>query len=48
MAKKKEKLTSRNVAPVVDNQNTITAGKRGPVRCRMSGIWRRWPTSTER
>jgi catalase len=31
MAKKKEKLTTRNGAPVVDNQNTMTAGPRGPL-----------------
>ena len=28
--KKKQKLTTRNGAPVVDNQNTMTAGPRGP------------------
>jgi hypothetical protein len=27
----KEKLTTRNGAPVVDNQNTMTAGPRGPL-----------------
>jgi catalase len=30
MAEKK-KLTTRNGAPVVDNQNTMTAGPRGPL-----------------
>jgi catalase len=29
--KEKKKLTTRNGAPAVDNQNTITAGKRGPL-----------------
>jgi catalase len=28
---KDKKLTTRNGAPVVDNQNTMTAGTRGPV-----------------
>ena len=28
---KKRKLTTRNGAPVVDNQNTMTAGPRGPL-----------------
>jgi catalase len=36
MAQKK-KLTTRNGAPVVDNQNTMTAGKRGPVL--MQDVW---------
>ena len=37
MAKKKEKLSTRNGAPVVDNQNTMTAGKRGPVL--LQDVW---------
>jgi catalase len=36
MAKKK-KLTTRNGAPVVDNQNTMTAGPRGPVL--LQDVW---------
>src|SRR4030065_1868956 len=36
MAEKK-KLTNRNGAPVVDNQNTMTAGKRGPVL--LQDVW---------
>jgi catalase len=35
--KKKEKLTTRNGAPVVDNQNTMTAGPRGPVL--LQDVW---------
>jgi catalase len=35
--KKKEKLTTRNGAPVVDNQNTMTAGARGPVL--LQDVW---------
>jgi catalase len=34
---KKEKLTTRNGAPVVDNQNTMTAGPRGPVL--LQDVW---------
>ena len=30
MSKKKKKLTTSNGAPVADNQNSITAGSRGP------------------
>jgi catalase len=41
MAKKKDdqskKLTTRNGAPVVDNQNSITAGPRGPLL--MQDVW---------
>jgi catalase len=35
--KKKQKLTTRNGAPVVDNQNTMTAGPRGPVL--LQDVW---------
>jgi catalase len=35
--KKQEKLTTRNGAPVVDNQNTMTAGRRGPVL--LQDVW---------
>jgi catalase len=34
---KKKKLTTRNGAPVVDNQNTMTAGPRGPVL--LQDVW---------
>jgi len=34
---KDQKLTSRNGAPVVDNQNTMTAGPRGPVL--LQDVW---------
>jgi len=30
MKDEKKKLTTRNGAPVVDNQNVLTAGPRGP------------------
>ena len=33
----KKKLTTRNGAPVVDNQNTMTAGPRGPVL--LQDVW---------
>ena len=47
--KRSKKLTTSNGAPVVDNQNTMTAGPRGPhAACRMSGSWRNSPTSTGR
>jgi catalase len=32
-----KKLTNRNGAPVVDNQNTMTAGPRGPVL--LQDVW---------
>jgi catalase len=35
--KEKKKLTTRNGAPVVDNQNTMTAGPRGPVL--LQDVW---------
>ena len=35
--KKSKNLTTRNGAPVVDNQNTMTAGKRGPVL--LQDVW---------
>jgi catalase len=35
--KKQQKLTTRNGAPVVDNQNTMTAGPRGPVL--LQDVW---------
>ena len=35
--KKKEKLTTRNGAPVVDNQNSMTAGARGPML--LQDVW---------
>ena len=35
--KKKEKLTTTHGAPVVDNQNTMTAGPRGPVL--LQDVW---------
>ncbi len=35
--KKDQKLTTRNGAPVVDNQNTMTAGPRGPVL--LQDVW---------
>jgi len=41
-----KRLTTRNGAPVVDNQNVITAGPRGRCYCRMSGFWRSWPILT--
>jgi len=37
MKKEKKKLTSNTGAPVVDNQNTMTAGKRGPVL--LQDVW---------
>ena len=40
----KKKLTTRNGAPVVDNQNTMTAGRAARFCCRMSGILRNSPT----
>ena len=33
----KKKLTTRNGAPVVDNQNTMTAGPRGPAL--LQDVW---------
>ncbi|MEI6155319.1 MAG: catalase, partial [Deltaproteobacteria bacterium] len=33
----KEKLTNRNGAPVADNQNTMTAGPRGPLL--LQDVW---------
>jgi catalase len=33
----KKKLTNRTGAPVVDNQNTMTAGKRGPAL--LQDVW---------
>jgi catalase len=33
----KKKLTDRTGAPVVDNQNTMTAGKRGPAL--LQDVW---------
>jgi catalase len=36
--KAQKKLTTAAVAPVVDNQNTMTAGPRGPICCKMSGL----------
>jgi catalase len=35
--KMKKKLTNRTGAPVVDNQNTMTAGKRGPAL--LQDVW---------
>jgi catalase len=35
--KEKKKLTTRNGAPVVDNQNAMTAGPRGPLL--MQDVW---------
>jgi catalase len=35
--KKEKKLTNRNGAPVVDNQNTMTAGPRGPAL--LQDVW---------
>ena len=35
--KKEKKLTTRNGAPVVDNQNTMTAGPRGPAL--LQDVW---------
>ena len=35
--KKEKKLTTRNGAPVVDNQNSVTAGPRGPLL--MQDVW---------
>jgi catalase len=40
MAKKKEKLTTRNGAPVVDNQNTMTPNPAARYYSKMSGFWR--------
>jgi len=37
MKEQKKKLTTRNGAPVVDNQNTMTAGPRGPVL--LQDVW---------
>ena len=37
MKDEKNKLTTRNGAPVVDNQNTMTAGPRGPVL--LQDVW---------
>ena len=37
MKNEKKKLTTRNGAPVVDNQNTMTAGPRGPVL--LQDVW---------
>jgi catalase len=37
MKDEKKKLTTRNGAPVVDNQNTMTAGSRDPVL--LHDIW---------
>ena len=37
MKDEKKKLTTRNGAPVVDNQNTMTAGPRGPVL--LQDVW---------
>ena len=33
----KKKLTTRNGAPVVDNQNSMTAGPRGPIL--LQDVW---------
>ena len=48
MADGKEKLTTNAGAPVVDNQNVMTAGRAVRCCCRMSGIWRSSRTSTGR
>ncbi len=39
------KLTTAAGAPVVDNQNALTAGPRGPTCYRMSGISKSLRTS---
>src|SRR5512135_611504 len=37
MKEEKKKLTSRNGAPVPDNQNSLTAGPRGPLL--LQDVW---------
>jgi catalase len=45
---KKEKMTTAAGAPVGDNQNSMTAGPRGPML--LQDVWylENWPISTER
>ena len=40
MKDERNRLTTNAGAPVADNQNTMTAGPRGPCCCRMSGSWK--------
>lgn len=44
----KKGLTTAAGAPVVDNNNVITAGKRGPMLLQDVWFWKNWPTSTAR
>lgn len=37
-----KKLTTASGAPVADNHNVATAGRRGPMLYKMSGFWRNW------
>ena len=43
-----EKLTTAFGAPVPDNQNSLTAGARGPMLLQDVWFLRNWPTLTAR
>jgi catalase len=42
---KDKKLTTASGRPYTENENTMTAGPRGPNCCKTSSFTKKWPTS---